>query len=386
MTASMTERQAIPSSFLRRPTYDAASANERGILDLVRRDSGLSRADLARLTGLTNQSISRIVGELIDRGLLELSAETVIRGRGQPAAPVLLRPDAVYTLGVSLMTDTVALGLMNFAGVVIETAAIAPPSMAIETVLDVVRGFINDSFGRLGLDRRRLLGAGVGVTGYFVGEGARVNPPAGLDDWALIDLVAVFGDGLGLPVWVDNDGNVAAVGEGLNGVGRWAGSFAYLYFATGFGGGLVVDGRPFRGAHGNAGEFASVLPPDYVSPSLERLRLLVGEAGRPFASLGEMLAVFDPAWQGVEPWLDEAQQSLGLIISAISAVADPQAIVLGGRLPHSLVQILSARLTYFNPPRRAHPRPTPRLVGSEVRGDAAVIGAAAMPLRALFFD
>jgi predicted NBD/HSP70 family sugar kinase len=386
MTGSTIERQAIPSSFLRRPTYDAASANERGILDLVRRDPGLSRADLARLTGLTNQSISRIVGELIDRGLLELSAETVIRGRGQPTAPVLLRPDAVYTLGVSLMTDTVSLGLMNFAGDMIETASIAPPSMSIETVLNTVRAFIDERFGRLGLDRRRLLGAGIGVTGYFVGEGGRVNPPAGLDAWALIDLVAVFGEGLGLPVWVDNDGNVAAVAEGLNGVGRWARSFAYLYFATGFGGGMVADGRPFRGAHGNAGEFGSVLPPDYVSPTLERLRVLVGEAGRPFATLGEMLAGFDPVWPGVEPWLEEAQRSLSLIVSAISAVADPEAIVLGGRLPRSLAQILASRLTYFNPPRRDHPRPTPRLVGSEVIGDATVIGAAAMPLRALFFD
>lgn len=385
MTSRVSGHKAIPGPFLRRPSAETVSANERLLLDLVRRSEGVSRADLARTTGLTGQSISRIVDELVERGLMRLGPSTTKGARGQPTAPVSLRPDAVYTVGVSLMTDALALGLMNFEGELLASVHAPLTSTAVDEVLGVVRAFIDQTFDRLALDRRRLLGAGLGVTGYFVGAGGRVNPPRHLESWALIDLVEVCGEGLGLPVWVDNDGNVAAVGEGLNGVGRWADNFAYLYFAAGFGGGLVADGRPFRGAHGNAGEFASILPADYESPNLERLRTLVADGGRPFGNLGEMLNAFDLAWPGVDRWLDEAERSVGLVVSAISAIADPDAIVLGGRLPPVLAEALIPRLFYFNPPRRDHPRPVPRVVTSEVRGDAALIGAAALPLKALFF-
>lgn len=385
MTSRASGPSRIPGPFLRRPPTEAVSANERLLLDLVRRAEGVSRADLARKTGLTGQSISRIVDELVERGLMQLGP-TVTRGaRGQPTAPVSLRPDAAYVVGVSLMTDALAMGVMNFEGTLLTSTQRPLQPVSVDGVLSQIRDYIDDTFERLALDRRRLLGVGLGVTGYFVGEGARVNPPPHLDAFALIDLVEVFGEGLGLPVWVDNDGNVAAVGESLNGVGRWAESFAYLYFAAGFGGGLVADGQAFRGAHGNAGEFASVLPPDYESPNLERLRTLVAEEGRAFATLGAMLEVFDPAWPGVDRWLDEAERSVGLVISAISAITDPDAIVLGGRLPPVLAERLIPRLAYFNPPRRDRPRPAPRIVISEVAGDAALMGAAALPLKAHFF-
>ena len=385
MTSRASGPLSIPGPFLRRPSTEAVSANERLLLDLVRRADGLSRADLARKTGLTGQSISRIVDELVERGLMRLGPSITRGARGQPTAPVSLQPDAVHVVGVSLMTDALALGLMNFQGELVASTRVALTSTMVETVVADIRAFIDETFERLALDRQRLLGVGLGVTGYFVGEGARVNPPPHLEAFALIDLVEVFGAALGLPVWVDNDGNVAAVGESLNGVGRWADSFAYLYFAAGFGGGLVAEGRAFRGAHGNAGEFASVLPADYESPNLERLRTLVAEGGHAFANLGEMLDVFDPTWPGVDRWLDEAERSVGLVVSAISAITDPDAIVLGGRLPTALAHALIPRLSYFNPPRRDRPRPAPRIVVSEVAEDAALIGAAALPLKALFF-
>jgi len=137
----------------------------------------------------------------------------------------------------------------------------------------------------------RYFGIGVAITGFFVGRGARVNPPEALEDLALIDLDAVLYEAFRLPVWIENDGAAAAIGESLLGVGRWAPSFAYLYFATGFGGGLIVDGAPVRGAHGNAGEFSSVLPPPlFERPTLELLRLLHGSVRlakrSPYQSLG----------------------------------------------------------------------------------------------------
>ena len=81
-----------------------------------------------------------------------------------------------------------------------------------------------------------------------------------MGDWALRDLEAELSQVLDMPVWIENDGNAAAVGESLFGVGRRHRSFAYLYIAAGLGGGLILDGVPVRGFRGNAGEFTGLLP------------------------------------------------------------------------------------------------------------------------------
>jgi predicted NBD/HSP70 family sugar kinase len=375
----------VSNAFLRRPNIVAASPNERSVLELVRRQPGVGRAELARLTGLTNQSISRIVADLVARGLCEFGPPLPSAGKGPAALPVYLTPGAIHAVGVSLMTDTIALALINFLGDVLRTDVLRPSDMRQETVLGEVNSWLTVACAEFGLERNQILGVGVAVTGYFVGEDSRVNPPPGLDDWALVDISEVFGRALRLPVWVENDGNAAAVGEQMNGVGRWAQSFAYLYFAAGFGGGLVAEGRPFRGGHGNAGEFASILPRDYVSPTLERLRDLMAQGGRPYASLAAMIEHFQPDAPGVDRWLDEAERSVSLVVSAISAIADPDAIVLGGRLPEALGRRLIPRLSFFNPPRRARTRPVPQIVCAEAPSDASVTGAAILPFKALFF-
>jgi predicted NBD/HSP70 family sugar kinase len=376
---------SVSSTFLRRPSVVAASPNERSVLELVRRETGIGRAELARRTGLTNQSISRIVGDLMARGLCEFGEPIPTAGKGPAALSVHLKAGAIHTVGISLMTDSVSLMITNFIGAALCIDVIRPDNMRSETVLEAVNTWIVDACSQLGLERGRLLGVGVAITGYFVGEASKVNPPPGLDDWALIDISELFGRALGLPVWVDNDGNAAAVGEQMNGVGRWANSFAYLYFAAGLGGGLIAEGHPFRGAHGNAGEFASILPNDWVSPTLERLRLLMAAGGQQHTSLTDMIEHFHLDAPGVEQWLCEAERSVSLIVSAISAVADPDAIVLGGRLPRSLAEQLIPRLSFQNPPRRARPRPVPQIVCAETPGDASVMGAATLPLKALFF-
>jgi predicted NBD/HSP70 family sugar kinase len=363
----------------------AASANERSILELIRRKKGIGRAELARATGLTNQSVSRIVADLIDRGLCTFGPALPSAGKGPAALPLYLTPNAIHTVGVSLMTDSVTLAIMNFVGDILLIEVIRPETMQRPAVLNAVNTWLTAACSRIGLDRSAILGMGVAVTGYFVGELSFMNPPPGLDDWALVDISDLFGRTVGLPVWVDNDGNAAAVGEQMNGVGKWASSFAYIYFSAGFGGGMVADGQAFRGAHGNAGEFASLLPADYVSPTLQRLMGLMAEHGRPHASLTEMLENFDLEAPGIDQWLDEAEKSVSLVVSAISAITDPDAIVLGGRLPIPLAAALIPRLSFFNPARRARHRPIPKIVCTQAPGDASVMGAATLPLKALFF-
>ena len=76
-------------------------------------------------------------------------------------------------------------------------------------------------------------GVGVGISGYCLGGQGRYNTPRTLDDWALVDIEELLREQLGYPVWVENDGNAAAIGESLVGAGRTYDNFAYIFFSTG---------------------------------------------------------------------------------------------------------------------------------------------------------
>ncbi|KQN90128.1 ROK family transcriptional regulator [Sphingomonas sp. Leaf231] len=374
----------FPKHFLREDGRRTATANERVLLELLSRIGPASRADLARLTGLAPHSITRLIEPLLTRELLSESTP-IAAGRGKPSAKLSLVGHAAFSVGLSVMTDAISLVLLNLAGTIagvrnerLADAAIAPACTQIRAMIDAA---IEDA----GWDRAALLGIGVGVTGYFIGDGARLNPPRQLDPWALIPLDTVLSDALGRKIWVDNDGNVAAVGEAMLGRGREVRDFAYLYFSAGFGGGVMCKEGPLRGHHGNAGEFASILPAGWPQPNLEALRIAFADDGVTYPDLHTMLAAFDAEHIAVDRWLDACIPSLDLVVSSISATLDPAMIVLGGRLPPALAQRIIERITITNPERRGVHRPAPIIVPSGLEGDAAAIGAAALPLRAAFF-
>lgn len=354
-------------------------------MGLLSREGAASRADLARATGLAPHSIARLVDPLIERGLVVEGAPR-INGRGKPSTGLSLVPDAAFSVGVSVMTDAISLVVMDLSGVIRSRLAAPLESVDFDHGCRQLATMIDTAMTDAGLDPVRRIGIGFGVTGYFIGDGARLNPPMQLDSWALIPLDTMLADRLGAPVWVDNDGNVAAVGEAMLGAGRTAQDFAYLYFATGFGGGIVAGGEPLRGARGNAGEFASILPEDWPQPNLENLRLHLAARAQIYPDLHTMLAAFDPVDAAVEEWLDDCAPSLNLIASAISATFDPDLIILGGRLPITLAERMAARIAFTNPVRRGYYRPTPRIEPSRIGGDAAAVGAAMLPMRGAFFQ
>lgn len=375
----------FPPQFLRDDGRRTATANERLVMNLLSRQGSASRADLARLTGLAPHSITRLVEPLIARGLL-YEAIPIAAGVGKPATKLALNGASAFAIGLSVMTDAVSLVLLDLAGNVQATRCEKLADIEISGACRQIRTMIDGVVVAAKRDRSTLVGIGIGVTGYFIGDGARLNPPRLLDPWALVPLDTILADALGEKVWIDNDGNVAAIGEAMLGHGRTMRDFAYLYFSAGFGGGIISQGLPLRGRHGNAGEFASILPLDWPQPNLEALRLSFQEKGVAFPDLHAMLGAFQANHPAVDVWLERSLPSLNLVASAISATIDPGLIVLGGRLPLALGQRIAERITLTNPERRGYHRPTARIAPSLIHGDAAAIGAATVPLRAAFFD
>lgn len=370
--------------FLRDDGVRTATTNERAILSALRRGGPKTRAQLSRALDLTEQSITRLIEPLVRRGLV-VEDRPVVSGRGKPGAPLRLDARAAHAVGVSVMTDAVAAAIMDLSGAVLARREIrlqdtAPPS-AFRKILALAQALENE----VGAAPERRLGFGVAVTGYFVGDGAQVNPPPGLDAWALSPLDRLLSDAFAGPVWIENDGAAAAIGEAMIGAGLRYDSLAYLYFSAGFGGGVILNGEPMRGVNGNAGEFASILPSDWFQPNLTQLLRMIQEPGGGPATIAEMLAAFPSDSPAVARWVAAAVPSLNLIVSAISGVLDTQAIVLGGRLPTPLAEALASRLSFTNPERRGRRRPVPTIMASPIAGDVSAIGAAALPLRAAFF-
>lgn len=379
-------RLTAPPAFSRRLDV-AASRNERALLSLILRHGVIGRAELARETHLTIQSVSRLIEGLEARGLVRRGERISTRGNPSGGFGIELAPGGAFTLGVSLMTDALSVVLMNLRGEVVDSHFEPRRDMSAEAVLARVQDLLKTMSDQHVPDRSRLLGVGVAVTGYFVEDGRRLNPPAPLDDFALIDLRAMFSGRLGLPTIIENDASAAALAEGFLGVGRAHPTFAYVHFAAGVGGALVLNGELVRGARGNAGEVAGALPLRLFDdrPTMSLLLEMVRDAGVDISSISDLTARFAPDMPGVAAWRARVREPLDVIVSALGAVADPEVIVLGGRIPTALAQALIPAITPFQSPRRGAPRPLPPIVPAEVADEPTARGAAILPLKAHLF-
>ena len=369
------------------PALALPSESESRILGHVLRQHGATQPEIAKATGLSQQTVSRLVNDLVGREALRLGERRSNGRRGQPRIEIEIAPDHAYSLGVALMTDALSVLLMDFAGNVVAYDYLAMPVMSRNAVFAHL-GEVADRFLKTNaVAKDKLAGVGIGISGYCLDGKSRYNPPRALDDWAMVQIDALFTDALGVPAWVENDGNAAAIGESFLGAGREFHNLVYLFIAAGIGGGVISNHQLLRGVHGNGGEIGLVLPRNmFQEPNLETLLQSVRRNGVDLGGIAEMLANFDVTWPGVDEWIERARDPLSLIASSIAALLDPEAIVLGGRLPNALAQKIIPAIELYDDARRSEPRPLPKIMISETQVDACAIGAAMMPLERQFFS
>ncbi|MDJ0906814.1 MAG: ROK family transcriptional regulator [Woeseiaceae bacterium] len=364
----------------------APSRSERRIMGTVVRSGTVGQSALAKSTGLAQQSISRLVKELVQIGALAEGGRVKSGKRGQPGVSVRVVPEFAYTFGVSMMIDSISVALMDFSGAVVDESHCDLPAMTRNAVLDEAETIVQRMIAAHDIEMSRIFGMGVSISGRYLGPGAIYNTPHPLDDWALVAIDRFFEERFDMPVWVENDGNAAAVGESLVGVGRLYDNFAYLYIDVLLGGGIIIDHELMRGCNGNGGEIGLLLPKKlYQHPSLSSLQQTLGEYGVEYMSISEMLRDFDINWPGIDEWITKTRGSFSLIASALAAILDPEAIVLGGRLPAELARRVIPYIDMYNDSRRGKPRALPRLLVSKAGDDASAIGAAALPFKEHFF-
>ena len=359
---------------------EVASRNERAILRQVWRKPGLQRSDLIGGVGLTQQSIHRIVEQLGSRHLITLGPPVPGTGRGKPSPTIWLNPEWGLSAGISLETDSAGVTVMDVAGrnrtrrIDLEGAGRLAGLRLMDRALDEI-------LAEFDATRDALLGIGFGITGFRIG-GTRFNPPVPLQDWALIDLGPLLYEHFGVPVWVENGANCSALAESTLGIGRRVGNFAYLSFNYGFGGAVISEGTLLRGFRGNAGEFSAIfdIEDNKRRPALGILLKQLRAQGVEINTITELRQSFDPSWPGIETWIEEALPCFNRVVNALSAIVDPEVIVLGGQIPRVLAETFVARTEFWSNPRFGVTREVPRLEISELDDEPSSIGSSTLPI------
>lgn len=363
-----------------------ASPNERMIIDVIRRSPGILRSAITRKTNLTQQSVHRILEGLLKRDVILLGTPTT-SGRGQPSPTVMLNPNAWFSIGISINTDTTAVALVDFCGNILTTAENhKPPTEPIET-LQWIERLISQWLLKFQIARTQIVGVGFAIMGYFIKERQIIRTPGTMSQWSHINLHTQLQKSLNFNVWIANNATAAAIGESLSGAGLQYTNFAYLSFNYGFGAGIVINGHPLFGAFGNAGEIGRIYQKEEMSkrPALENLLIQLASHGIHLSSISALHDNFNPAWPGVTQWVAETTPYLVRAINAFRATVDPQAIVIGGRIPRSLAKLLLRSVQRQGIFQENDQSSKPDIFISKIEGEPILSGAALLPLRACFF-
>lgn len=369
--------------------------NLQTVHETIRLHGPVSRADVARRTHLTAQTVSNLVRELLEGGLV-VEAERRRQGRGAPSVQLQVNPKAALAIGFNLDVDHLTAVLVDLSGKVHRRvhheARIGSPETALARIANTARDLLSDD----GVAAGRVLGIGVGIPGPMVpskgGEHTYVVSPLAFEGWRDVPFAERLHAELGLPVFIENNATAAAVGEHWYGAGQLLSTFFYVYVGAGLGGGLVVQGRPFEGFTGNAGEIG------YLAPSaggggrhigelfnLDRLYARLGDGGTVAASPDDLEALLGQGNVSFETWLDEAAAELGAAVLTVSALLDPEATFLGGRWPAPLLEALLNRTEAVVRNGHVTGRTAPPSLRLATAGvDAAALGVATLPLYSAF--
>ncbi|WP_343716556.1 ROK family transcriptional regulator [Inquilinus sp.] len=364
--------------------------NRRIVLEAVRLHGPISRAEIARLVALSPQTITNIIREFEETGLLT-ARRGAPKGPGQPAIELAIDPDGGFAIGLQLTRDRLRGALLDLTGAVRGRTETALPASTPDEALPAMAAMVR-RLGKAAPGRKpgRVLGVGLAMPGPFDVDAMSFVGPTTLPGWAGVPVAERLQELTGLPGFVGGDAPAAALSEAMFGLGRSLRDFFYIHFGIGLGSGLVVDGQVHPGAWGNAGELGHmpIVPggracscgnegclETYVS--VHALRTALAEAGA-----APDLA--DPDHPAVTAWIEAAVPPLRRALCALENLLDPACIVLGGELPGPILHRLAERLEPLLPSvsRRAD-RTTPRLALSAIGAENALVGAAVLAISGL---
>ena len=322
--------------------------NRLRIVDFLRTNGTASRAELARRTGLSRSTVSTLVADLQRRGLVaERAGQFAGEGQpGRPAALLELDPSAAAAVGIDFDHDKVRVAVSDLSrSVLAEASAAHDVDHDAQTALDLAAQLTEQVLEQAGLERERLLGVGIALAGPIDHDKGALHPSDVLPGWANVDAARELEERLDTPAYVDNDANLGALAEVTLGAGRNARFAAFLSMSSGIGAGIIVDGRPYRGPRGTAGEIGHfVVDPQgpicrcgnrgcletlASGPALLRL---VHASREEELTVKQMIELARNGDAGCRRAIADAGQVVGGVVAGLVNLFSPEMVVIGGDL------------------------------------------------------
>ena len=329
--------------------------NRQRLLDAIRRHGPISRADLAKRTALSPPTVSGLVEELVaEAGLLREVGIGASSG-GRPPVLIEFNADYGYLVGVDIGSRMLRVALTDLQGRVLARREERTRAESCDATIQQVVALIDSTVRESGRNPEKIFAIAIGAPGMTDVNSGRVISATNLVGWTDVPLRDLVQVRFGAPVRVDNDANMAALGERWMGAARSASHFVFLALGAGVGAGVMIDGRLHRGHHWYAGEICRMTL-DYrewhvdfgergylesrisatAIPEWAHAKPLVERVGRDREAA--MRTIFAAAADGdreATGVVEELAIYLGTTIANIVAVLDPSLIVLGGGLSHA---------------------------------------------------
>lgn len=380
--------------------------NQTLVLDLIRRSpGGMSRIELAKLTGLSAQTLSNVARRLTVEGLI-VEGERVVIGRGKPRTLLRLNRTARFALGIHLDPSVDTFVLADLSGSIVAHSEVTPDDGA--AAPDLIAALARDTNALLrstDVPPDRVIGVGAAVPGPIDHIGGMLLTPPLLPHWHHTPLRDLVTEALGLPVVVEKDVVAAMVGELWVDAESTLSDAALVYYGAGVGLGMAVDGDAVRGRTGNAGDIAHLVVEPGGVPCLCGLSGCFGVTVAPERLLVDagVIPTIEIAPTAVRAALDELRErtldgderatavcrrtadAFARAIVLMDNVLDAGVFVIGGPVWSRLSDVLDAPLRATLPTIRQITTTRPvELVEARLGTDLAAAGAACLVLDEAF--
>lgn len=378
--------------------------NREQALRIILREGPLARIDLAHRTGLTAAAISHITRELIEDGLLREVGPAPGKRVGASAILLDLPDDGPLIGAVHQGVSALRLALCTLRGRVLARNLVSTPHpLSPDETVTLIGQQLADLLADNGYTKAALMGVGAGVVGLVDSERGLVKRAPRLG-WEKVPLGNLLAEQLSCPVAIENNVRAMALGEALLGQGRFWPDFAFVYVGTGIGSGLIVNGYPYRGAHGSAGEIGHItvdpqgercacgnrgcLETIAAEPAIVRLASLQGlalpeEAASPKEAVRRLAALARQGDEAARAVVRICGESLGIALSTLTDILNPSRIVLHGAIAEAGDFFFSAVSVSLHQRAFLTRDESVELVAPTFGEDAGLVGAASVALEAL---
>jgi predicted NBD/HSP70 family sugar kinase len=325
--------------------------NRARALAVLQRRGAASQADIVRETGLSRTTVSSLIADLLEEGVVveraDVARQAPSPSGGRPATLLSLEPSSGGFVGIDFGREVVRVAVADRAGELLIDARSDRLEVAhqAEEALGMAERMVSRALTDANLQPDRLISAGVAVSAPVRSDSPGFASEVIFPSWADINVTEFLGQRLGVPVHLGNDANLGALAEATFGAGRGKRNLFYVMLSEGIGGGVIVDGRIYLGGAGAAGELGHIVvdPDGQICRCGNRgcLATVAGGAALtaalrqihgPHMTVDELIGLSHDGDPGARRLINDAGEAVGRVLAGTCGVLDPELVIIGGEL------------------------------------------------------